>query len=111
MGTGFIDRVLVQVKEERKITMKYNLLDHKRMWVEKLEEDLEQLELLGHNKTSTVYKEGLKRTKKAQKELATLESSVQKKEVDLTHLPLGVENGRQEKRKDSKITGACGGCK
>lgn len=40
MGTGFIDRVLVQVKEERKITMKYNLLDHKRMWVEKLEEDL-----------------------------------------------------------------------
>lgn len=28
--------------------MKYNLLDHKRMWVEKLEEDLEQLELLGH---------------------------------------------------------------
>lgn len=72
-------------KEERKITMKYNLLDHKRMWVEKLEGDLEQLELLGHNKTSTVYKEGLKRTKKAQKELATLESSVQKKEVDLTH--------------------------
>ena len=46
MGTGFIDRVLVQVKEERKITMKYNLLDHKRMWVEKLDEDLEQLELL-----------------------------------------------------------------
>ncbi|MBK4756306.1 hypothetical protein CU028_2375 [Enterococcus faecium] len=43
------------------------------------------MELLGHNKTSTVYKEGLKRTKKAQKELATLESSVQKKEVDLTH--------------------------
>ncbi|MFO7195307.1 hypothetical protein [Enterococcus faecium] len=65
--------------------MKYNLLDHKRMLVEKLEEDLEQLELLGHNKTSTVYKEGLKRTKKAQKELATLESSVQKKEVDLTY--------------------------
>ncbi|MDQ8448403.1 hypothetical protein Q3F24_12295 [Enterococcus faecium] len=55
------------------------------MWVEKLEEDLEQLELLGYNKTTTVYKEGLKRTKKAQKELATLESSVQKKEVDLTH--------------------------
>ncbi len=54
-------------KEERKITMKYNLLDHKRMWVEKLEEDLEQLELLGHNKTSTVYKEGLKRTKKSTK--------------------------------------------
>ncbi|HGF8210862.1 hypothetical protein [Enterococcus faecium] len=59
--------------------MKYNLLDHKRMWVEKLEEDLEQLELLGYNKTSMVYKEGLKRMKKAQKELATLESSVQKK--------------------------------
>ncbi|MCB8537253.1 hypothetical protein KMA69_12280 [Enterococcus faecium] len=85
MGTGFIDRVLVQVKEERKITMKYNLLAHKKMWVEKLEEDLEQLELLGYNKTTTVYKEGLKRTKKAQKKLATLESSVQKKEVDLTH--------------------------
>lgn len=88
MGTGFIDRVLVQVKEERKITMKYNSLDHKRMWVEKLEEDLEQLESLGYNKTSMVYKEGLKRTKKAQKaqkELVTLESSVQKKEVDLTH--------------------------
>lgn len=85
MGTGFIDRVLVQVKEERKITMKYNSLDHKRMWVEKLEEDLEQFELLGYNKTSTVYKEGLKRTKKVQKELATLESSVQKKEVELTH--------------------------
>ncbi len=65
--------------------MKYNLLDHKRMWVEKLEEDLEQLEALGYNKTSMVYKEGLKRTKKAQKELATLESSVQKQEVDLTH--------------------------
>ncbi|EHK9937676.1 hypothetical protein AAK913_14445 [Enterococcus faecium] len=31
------------------------------------------------------YQEGLKRTKKAQKELATLESSVQKQEVDLTH--------------------------
>ena len=58
--------------------MKYNLLDHKRMWGEQLEEDLEQLEALGYNKTSTVYKEGLKRTKKAQKELATLESSVQK---------------------------------
>ncbi|EJY46240.1 hypothetical protein I5172_11315 [Enterococcus faecium] len=85
MGTSFIDRVIVQVKEERKITMKYNSLDHKRMWVEKLEEDLEQLELLGYNKTSTVYKEGLKRTKKVQKELATLESSVQKKEVELTH--------------------------
>lgn len=65
--------------------MKYNLLDHKRMWVEKLEEDLGQLESLGYNKTSTVYKEGLRRTKKAQKELATLESSVQKKEVELTH--------------------------
>ncbi|WP_229206517.1 hypothetical protein [Enterococcus faecium] len=65
--------------------MKYNLLAHKKMWVEKLEEDLEQLELLGYNKTTTVYKEGLKRTKKAQKKLATLESSVQKKEVDLTH--------------------------
>ncbi|HBL3145599.1 TPA: hypothetical protein LQA16_002303 [Enterococcus faecium] len=85
MGTSFIDRVIVQVKEERKITMKYNSLDHKRMWVEKLEEDLEQLELLGYNKTSAVYKEGLKRTKKVQKELATLESSVQKKEVELTH--------------------------
>ncbi|HFC9131844.1 TPA: hypothetical protein QFN59_001867 [Enterococcus faecium] len=65
--------------------MKYNSLDHKRMWVEELEEDLEQLELLGYNETSTVYKEGLKRTKKVQKELATLESSVQKKEVELTH--------------------------
>lgn len=85
MGTSFIDRVIVQVKEERKITMKYNSLDHKRMWVEKLEDDLEQLELLGYNKTSTVYKEGLKRTKKVQKELATLEISVQKKEVELTH--------------------------
>lgn len=63
--------------------MKCNSLDHKRMWVEKLEEDLEQLELLGYNKFSKVYKEGLKRTKKAQKELVTLESSVQKKEVDL----------------------------
>ncbi|WP_171847329.1 hypothetical protein [Enterococcus faecium] len=56
--------------------MKYNLLDHKRMWVEKLEEDLEHLESLGYNKNSTVYKEGLKRTKKAQKELAALKSSV-----------------------------------
>ncbi|EMF0102674.1 hypothetical protein HWD72_13425 [Enterococcus hirae] len=55
--------------------MKYNSLDHKRMWVEKLEEDLEQLESLGYNKTSMVYKKGLKRTKKAQKELATLESN------------------------------------
>ena len=79
--------------------MKYNLLDHKRMWVEKLEEDLEQLELLGHNKTSTVYKEGLKRTKKAQKELATLESSVQKKEVDLTHTYLQ-EQKMADKRKE-----------
>ncbi len=85
MGAGFIDRVIIQLKNERKINMKYNLLDHKRMWVEKLEEDLGQLESLGYNKTSTVYKEGLRRTKKAQKELATLESSVQKKEVELTH--------------------------
>ena len=102
MGTGFIDRVLVQVKEERKITMKYNLLDHKRMWVEKLEEDLEQLELLGHNKTSTVYKEGLKRTKKAQKELATLESSVQKKEVDLTHTYLRSRKWQTREKKRFK---------
>ncbi len=37
----------IELWDEREITMKYNLLDHKRMWVEKLEEDLEQLELLG----------------------------------------------------------------
>lgn len=47
MGTGFIDRVLVQVKEERKITMKYNLLDHKRMWVEKLREIRGRLRTVG----------------------------------------------------------------
>lgn len=66
MGADFIDRVIVQLANERKLNLKYNLLDHKRMWIKKLEEDLGQLESLGYNKTSTVYK----------KELAILESSV-----------------------------------
>lgn len=53
--------------------MKYNELELKRLWVEKLERDLEELESLGIDKNSKMYKEGAIRTKKAQQELESLE--------------------------------------
>lgn len=52
--------------------MKYSQMDHKRMWVEKLERDLSQLESLGYSRDSEVYKSAVKRTDKARKELKNL---------------------------------------
>ncbi|SFE58498.1 hypothetical protein SAMN04487887_11815 [Enterococcus casseliflavus] len=52
--------------------MKYSQMDHKRMWVEKLERDLSQLESLGYSIDSEVYKSAVKRTDKARKELKNL---------------------------------------
>ena len=49
--------------------MKYSQLDHKKMWVEKLERDLSELESLGYSKDSKVYKSAVKRTDKARKDL------------------------------------------
>ncbi|EHM3054778.1 TPA: hypothetical protein ACWWCX_003020 [Enterococcus faecium] len=54
--------------------MTYTELDHKKMWVEKLDKDLEQLHALGYDNNSNVYKNGLRRTKKAQRELKTMEN-------------------------------------
>lgn len=44
-------------------------LDHKKMWLEKLESDLSELESLGYSKDSKVYNSAVKRTDKARKEL------------------------------------------
>lgn len=52
--------------------MKYSRMDHKRMWVEKLERDLSQLESLGYSRDSEVYKSAVKRTDKAREELKNL---------------------------------------
>lgn len=52
--------------------MKYSQMDHKRMWIEKLERDLSQLESLGYSRDSEVYKSAVKRTDKARKELKNL---------------------------------------
>jgi len=52
--------------------MRYSQMDHKRMWVEKLERDLSQLESLGYSRDSEVYKSAVKRTDKARKELKNL---------------------------------------
>ena len=49
-------------------------IELKRLWVEKLENDLEELESLGIDKESSLYKEGVTRTKKAQQELKSLEN-------------------------------------
>lgn len=49
--------------------MGHNQLDHKRMWLEKLEKDLSELESLGYSKDSKVYKSAVQRTDKARKEL------------------------------------------
>ena len=49
--------------------MKYSQMDHRKMWVEKLESDLSELESLGDSKDSKVYKSAVKRTDKARKEL------------------------------------------
>lgn len=48
--------------------MNYSQLDHKKMWVEKLESDLSELESLGYSKDSKVYKSAVKRTDNARKE-------------------------------------------
>lgn len=52
--------------------MRYSQMDHKRMWVEKLERDFSQLESLGYSRDSEVYKSAVKRTDKARKELKNL---------------------------------------
>lgn len=52
--------------------MRYSQMDHKRMWVEKVERDLSQLESLGYSRDSEVYKSAVKRTDKARKELKNL---------------------------------------
>ena len=52
--------------------MRYSQMDHKKMWVEKLERDLSQLESLGYSRDSEVYKSAVKRTDKARKELKNL---------------------------------------
>lgn len=52
--------------------MRYSHMDHKRMWVEKLERDLSQLESLGYRRASEVYKSAVKRTDKVRKELKNL---------------------------------------
>lgn len=52
--------------------MRYSQMDHKRMWVEKLERDLSQLESLGYSRDSEMYKSAVKRTDKARKELKNL---------------------------------------
>lgn len=52
--------------------MRYSQMDHKRMWVEKLERDLSQLESLGYSRDSEMYKSAVKRTDKARKELENL---------------------------------------
>ncbi|MFZ4870729.1 hypothetical protein ACOYX3_17225 [Enterococcus entomosocium] len=49
--------------------MRYSQMDHKRMWVEKLERDFSELESLGYSKESEVYKSAVKRTDKARKDL------------------------------------------
>lgn len=55
--------------------MEHTELEVQRLWVEKLENDLEELESLGIDKNSRMYKEGVIRTKKAQQELESLERS------------------------------------
>ena len=49
--------------------MRYSQMNHKKMWVEKLERDLSELESLGYSKESEVYKSAVKRTDKARKDL------------------------------------------
>ncbi|MGG5373395.1 hypothetical protein [Enterococcus sp. AZ196] len=53
--------------------MGHTELDVKRLWVEKLQDDLEELESLGIDKNSRMYREGVIRTKKAKQELEYLE--------------------------------------
>ncbi|MGM0120532.1 hypothetical protein [Enterococcus sp. AZ152] len=52
--------------------MKYSQQDHKKMWLEKLENDLSNLESLGYSENSKVYKEAKKRTAKVREELNNL---------------------------------------
>lgn len=54
-------------------------LEVQRLWVEKLENDLEELESLEIDKNSRMYKEGVIRTKKAQQELESLERANERK--------------------------------
>jgi len=49
--------------------MGHSQLDHKRMWLEKLEKDLSELESLGYEKNSEMYKEAERQTNKARKNL------------------------------------------
>jgi hypothetical protein len=49
--------------------MGHNQLDHKRMWLEKLEKDLSELKSLGYEKNSEAYKEAERQTNKARKKL------------------------------------------
>lgn len=55
--------------------MEYTELELNRLWVEKLKDDLKELESLGIDKNSRMYKEGVIRTNKAQQELESLERS------------------------------------
>lgn len=49
--------------------MKYTNLDHQKIWVEKLENDLEQLKSLGFDKNSDIYKKDVKKTESAKRKL------------------------------------------
>lgn len=60
--------------KRRKGKNRLSPIELKRLWVEKLENDLEELESLGIDKESSLYKEGVTRTKKAQQELKSLEN-------------------------------------
>jgi hypothetical protein len=49
--------------------MGHSQLEHKRMWLEKLEKDLSELKSLGYEKKSETYKEAERQTNKARKNL------------------------------------------
>lgn len=49
--------------------MGHSQLEHKRMWLEKLEKDLSELNSLGYEKNSETYKEAERQTNKARKNL------------------------------------------
>lgn len=58
-----------QLERKEEGNMNYSQLYHKKMWVEKLETDLSEIESLGYSKDSKVYKSAVKRTDNARKEL------------------------------------------
>ncbi|BDP81166.1 Uncharacterised protein [Enterococcus faecium] len=49
--------------------MGHSQLEHKRIWLEKLEKDLSELKSLGYEKNSETYKEAKWQTNKARKNL------------------------------------------